>query len=154
MAETTPLTRTAHFEMSHDTYTAGTVRGHELWSDEPTPIGDNAHPSPVDYLVTSLTTCQMAVLSFCLEKARIDHYTIDAEAETTEELVGEVANEMPNSTQKRVTHIDINLDLEVAKKDAERARRCLQAYDSGCVVGQSIKAGVDYDTSTSLTIAD
>jgi hypothetical protein len=32
----------------------------------------------------------------------------------------------------------------------DRAQRCLDVYDTGCIVGQSLRAGIDYTPETSL----
>jgi uncharacterized OsmC-like protein len=151
-SEETPLGRTAHFEKTHDSHTTGTVRGHEVESDEPEPIGNNAHPSPVDYLVTSLSTCQMTVLSLCLEKARVDDYEMSVDVQSVEQLQGSVAEEMPDGTRKRVERVDLELTLTVPEAHADRAGRCLEVYDTGCVVGQSIGDCVDYETETELVV--
>jgi uncharacterized OsmC-like protein len=145
-----------HFEMtSGSAYkTIGAVHAdgresHEIIFDEPDPRGDDDHPSPVMYLFASLVGCQMAVLCAALEKARIEDFRIKADAES-ERSLDEVAEEMPDGTAKRIEHIDIDLTLEVPKEYEDRAQRCLDVYDTGCIVGQSLRAGIDYTPETSL----
>lgn len=154
MSEDSVTSRSGHFEMTSDTYTRGNVRGHEIKSDESEPFGDAAHPSPVDYMLTSLATCQMAVLSRGLEKARIDEYRIEVNAETVEQDLGDVDDTMPEETAKRIPEIDIELTLEVPDEYTNRAERVLDVYDEGCVVGQSFKAGIHYEPETNIETTD
>lgn len=150
---------TAHFEKRADEVTEGEIRGkHELRADEPEwlPIGggNDEHPAPGDYLMTALVTCQISVLSQCLEKSRIENYHIEADATIDEIGQAEVPEEMPDNTTNRVEHIDVELTLEVPEEYASRAERCLEVYDAGCIVGQSYVAGIDYTPSVSLETAE
>lgn len=153
-------TYTATFEAGTDLkFAEGTLRGtHEVKSDEPEwlPVGggNDEHPSPVDYMVASLVFCQLSVLSQALEKARVEEFHVSADAEIDELGTDDVAEEMPENTANRVQHVSIDIDLEVPEEDESRARRCLEVYDTGCIVGQSFKNGVDYTPSTSLTLTD
>lgn len=136
-------------------FTRGVIRGkHELIFDEPEFIpvgaGEDAHPWPVDYLVASLAACQVSVLEQCLEKARIDSYEIEATADIDARGAEAVPAEMPENTGSRIEHVAIDIDLEVPAADEGRARRCLDVYDKGCIVGRSLRAGIDYTPTTSL----
>jgi hypothetical protein len=51
-----------------------------------------------------------------------------------------------------VKHIDIELELTVPEEYESRAQRCLDIYDQGCIVGQSYRAGVQYDPHVTLTV--
>jgi len=148
-----------HFEMtsSRPYKTIGILHAkgrssHEIVFDEPEPRGHDEHPSPVMYFLGSLAACQMAVLASALKKARVDDYHITVEA-ASDRGWGEVADEMPEGTAQRIDHIDIDLTLEVPEEHEARAQRCLEVYDTGCIVGQSLKAGVDYTPRTTLETA-
>lgn len=150
---------TARFETSSEQpYTKAKIRGiHEVVSDEPEWLpfggGEDAYPAPVDYMVSSLAFCQISVLQQCLEKARIEEFSIEVEthAEFTE---SDVPEEMPPNTANRVDHITVDVWVEVPTEDEPRARRCVEVYDLGCVVGQSFKAGIEYTPNVTLGTRD
>ncbi|WP_418280632.1 OsmC family protein [Halorubrum sp. DTA98] len=148
--------RKATFEKTAGEPTRGLCRDkHEVLIDEPEWIprmgGEDAHPSPVDYMMTALAACQVSVLSQCLSKARIDDYNIKAEATIDDAGEDDVDENMPDHTANRIRHIDIQLHLEVPAEHEKRASRCLEVYDTGCIVGQSYKAGIDYEPTTHLS---
>lgn len=142
---------------NEDAVTRGLIRGsHEVILDESTELefgGSDAGPSPVDLMLTSLVACQVSVLQQCFEKARIEEYDIEAEATIDQTGAGEIPEEMPLNTAKRVGHIVIDLDVSVPEEFEPRARRCLDVYDDGCIVGQSFRSGIDYDTVADLTVS-
>lgn len=143
---------------SEDTVAQGVVRGkHELYADEPEWLeepgaGEDAHPAPVDYLVFGLVACQLEVLDQALKKARIEDYHIHAEAEVDRVGEDQPADEMLAHHAGRVSHIAVDLTLEVPPEYEGRAERVLDVYDTGCVVGQSYRAGIDYTPSTTLEL--
>ncbi|MGM0591449.1 MAG: OsmC family protein [Halobacteriota archaeon] len=153
--------RKGHFEKTADGFTRGVVRDtHEIVFDEPEDLpagaGDDEYPSPVDYMFSSLIGCQISVLSQCLHKARIEDFTIEADAVVPPDKLDEdgVPQEMPEHTGKRVRHIDIDLTVSVPKEYETRAQRCLEVYDEGCIVGQSFKGGINYSNETNLEVID
>lgn len=136
----------------------GVVRGkHELYADEPEWLeepgaGDDAHPAPVDYLVFGLVACQVEVLDQALKKARIEDYHLEAAAEVDRVGEDEPAEEMLAHHAGRVSHIEVDLTLEVPVEYENRAQRCLDVYDTGCVVGQSLREGVEYTPTATLEV--
>lgn len=137
-----------------DQFTHGVIRGtHEIRFDEPEfiPVGSGTdeYPWPVDHLFASLVACQVSVLKQCLEKARIDEFEIRATADIDWDE-GDIPKEMPENTAARIDHIAIDLDVRVPGEYESRAERCLAVYDRGCIVGQSLRAGIDYTPSTNL----
>ena len=147
-----------HFEKSSSApgKTVGVVNAtgesHRVVFDEPEPLGDDEHASPVAYMFSSLVACQLSVLAQCLEKSRIEEYEITADAEIDRRGRDEVAEEMPAHTAKRIEHVAITIDLEVPAEYEDRAQRCLEVYDQGCIVGQSFRAGIDYTPTTELRL--
>ena len=137
-----------------------TVRGkHQVFVDErdkkpPIGSGEDRYPTPVDYMLTSLVACQVAVLTQCLAKARIDEFSIEADADVSHEEAEAIPEEMPAHTGNRIRHVDIDLELTVPAEYETRAARCLEVYDEGCIVGQSFRAGIDYTTSTTFEVVD
>lgn len=151
--------RSGHFETSRDEQTRGTVRDtHEVVFDEPEflPVaeGDDTAPSPVDYLLSSLAGCQLSVLDQCLKKSRVEDYHVTCDATITEVGEGQIPEEMPGNTANRIHHVDVEITLTVPEADESRARRCAEVYDVGCIVGQSLRAGVDYDQSVTVELDD
>lgn len=144
---------------SDDQRAEGMVRGkHELYADEPEWLeepgaGDDSHPAPVDYLVFGLASCQVEILDQAMKKARIEEYHITAEAEVDRVGEDEPADEMLAHHAGRISHITIDLTLEVPEEFESRAQRCLGVYDTGCVVGQSLRKGIEYTPHTSLEVS-
>jgi len=138
----------------------GTVRGkHQVLVDErdrgpPVGSGQDLHPTPVDYMLSSLVACQVAVLTQCLAKSRVEEFAIEATAEVGRSGTGDVPDEMPENTATRIEHVEVRLELTVPPAFESRASRCLEVYDRGCIVGQSFSAGIDYDSETSLSLAE
>lgn len=157
-AHVDPVWKHARVEAnSEDEFTRAIVREkHEVMMDEGVELpfgGSDAHPSAVDLLVTSLVACQVSVLQQCFEKARIEEYSIEAEATIDNRLEDEIPEEMPSNTAKRVKHIVVDLDATVPEELEARASRCIDVYDDGCIVGQSLLEGIDYSTTASLSVA-
>jgi len=148
--------RKAVFQKSAGTPTQGICREkHEVFIDEPEWLraseGDE-HPSPVDYMMTALTSCQISVLAQCFAKSRVEEYDLEAEATISDAGEGDVADEMPEHTANRIRHVNIDIEVTVPEEYESQAQRCLDVYDSGCIVGQSFKNGIDYTPTTSLSI--
>lgn len=131
---------------------------HDLKSDEPDWLphgaGQDAHPAPMDYMIVALTACQVSVLSQCLEKSRVEDFTITAEGAIDSVRKEDVPEEMPGNTRTRVDHMSVDIEVEVPEEHEHRAERCLEVYDQGCIVGQSYKAGIPYTPETSVSVTD
>lgn len=135
----------------------GTIRDHAIQIDDSKTLeygGEDLAPSAVDYLVLGLVGCQLSALSQCLRKARIDEYEIEAEADLDDWWREAVAGDLPANLEKRVDHLTVRIDVTVPEAFERRAQRCLDVYDQGCIVGQSLRAGMDYTTETSVSSQD
>jgi putative redox protein len=131
-------------ELGTGTYTQQiTVGQHELVSDEPRPIGDDAGPTPYDLLLAALGACtSMTVRMYAerkgwpLERVRVTllHSRIHAEdcadCETTRGLIG---------------HIDRDVEL-TGDLDDDQRQRLLHIADR-CPVHQTLTSEVDIATS-------
>jgi uncharacterized OsmC-like protein len=150
----------ANIEASADSeYATINVRDkHDLFSDEPSWLpygsGADAHPAPMDYMIVALTACQVSVLSQCLEKARVEDFSISAEGAIDSIRKEDVPEEMPGNTRTRVDHMSVEITVDVPEEYEHRAERCLEVYDQGCIVGQSYKAGIQYTPETNITLSD
>lgn len=131
---------------------------HDLLSDEPDWLpygaGQDAHPAPMDYMTVALTACQVSVLSQCLEKSRVEEFTITAEGAIDSVRKEDVPEEMPGNTRTRVDHMSVDIEVEVPEEHQHRAERCLEVYDQGCIVGQSYRAGIPYTPETRVKVSD
>lgn len=129
---------------------------HELFVDEsehiPGSQGEQEHPSPVDYLIAALVSCQVSVLEQALHEADIEEYEIEALGAVDSLGNDEVPDEMPAHTTARVDHVDVDVTLEVPEEYEEEARGCLEAYNAGCIVGQSLTRGIEYTSSKELEV--
>jgi uncharacterized OsmC-like protein len=144
-----------------DSHKTATLRGkHTLHSDEPAWLpepmaGDDAHPAPVDFLLMSLTSCQVSVLEQCLENHGVEEYRIDCEAELDDyERDPDHPEHMPRHTALRIAHITVKMSLLTTPAYEETADRCLTVYDDGCIVGQSLDGGIEYTPLTSLQVRE
>jgi len=140
-------------------YTKAVLRDkHEVLIDEPTTMdvgaGNDDYPSPVDHMALSLATCQVSILAQALERARVEEFDITCDYDIGNTEREDVGEEMHDATGTRVRHINVDITLEVAEEDESRAQRCLDAYDVGCIVGQSFKAGIDYTPETELVVKE
>lgn len=133
----------------------GRVREHtfEVDDSESLPYGGyDLAPSAVDYMVAGLAGCQLAVLSQALRKARIEDWEIEMSAVPDAWWREEIPEDLPENQVKRVEHVAVQVDLTVPEEYEERARRVLDVYDQGCIVGQSFRAGIEYTPETSLSV--
>jgi len=148
--------RSGHLRATESERTHGTIRGHEVEFDEPRMEGKygDEHPSPVDHLLASLGGCQVSVLDQCLQKSRVDEYEIEADISVTEMGEGEIPGEMPSNTAMRIKEFQVDIDVTVPEEYERQATRCLEVYDVGCIVGQSLRSGIEYTPETSLSIDD
>ena len=133
----------------------GTIRNHTVRVDDSKTLeygGEDGAPSAVDYMVLGLLGCQLSALTQCLRKARIEEYEVAAEADLDDWRREDVSEELPENLVKRIDHLTVSLDVTVSEEYEARAQRCLDVYDQGCIVGQSIRAGIEYTPETSLSI--
>jgi len=140
---------------SDDEFAKADIRGlHEVLLDEPDwlpmDIGNDEYPAPVDHLVLGLVSCQLEVLDQAMRRARIEEYELEARGEVTKIGKRQVPEDMPGNTAAVIKEIEIDVSAEVPEEDAGRAEQCLEVYDQGCIVGQSLRAGIEYTPRTHL----
>jgi organic hydroperoxide reductase OsmC/OhrA len=76
-----------------------------------------------------------ASLKFCLERSRIEVLDMTARVEGTM-----VRNERGRF---RIDSLRVRLEPVVAPADVERMGRCLEMFEDFCIVGQSVRQGID-----------
>ncbi len=147
--------RACEFSAETDTpYNTATINGNTIRFDEgedvPGAIGDQEYPSPVDYLLASLVGCQVSVLEQTLHQAGIDEYKIQAYGQIKQTNQDDVPDAVPDHTATRIDHIDVDLTLRVPDQYQTDAEECLNTYNAGCIVGQSLLNGIDYTSNKKI----
>jgi len=131
-------------ESGSGTFTQQIIAGHhELVSDEPRPVGDDAGPTPYDLLLAALGSCtSMTVRMYAkrrdwpLEQVRVTlrHSRIHAE---------DCAN--CETRAGLIDHIDLDIELIGDLDDDQRQRLLLIA--GRCPVHQTLTSEIDIATS-------
>ncbi|HSK20917.1 MAG TPA: OsmC family protein [Longimicrobiales bacterium] len=106
-----------------------------LVTDEPPPLGEAAGPNPVRVLAAAVGNCMSASLKFCLSRSRIEVLDIKTVVEGTM-----VRNERGRF---RVGSMRVRIEPVVGPDDVERMARCLEMFEDFCIVGQSVRDGID-----------
>lgn len=143
---------TATMKCSNDRTNFIRVQGHSLYTDEPAHLshsfkkgGRGEAPSAFGYLLSAAMGCQVNSLEQMLHKARITEYDIDAECTGFSVTKGNV---------KRIQKLTLEITLTVGEADESRAERCLDVYEQGCVVGETLKRGMEFEIEKRLETTD
>ena len=131
-------------EAGSGTYTQQiTVGQHQLISDEPRPIGDDAGPTPYDLLLAGLGACtSMTVRMYAdrkgwpLERVQVTLRHLRIHAEDCAEC---------ETTKGWISHIDRDVELIGDLDDTQRQR--LLAIAERCPVHQTLTSEIDIATS-------
>jgi uncharacterized OsmC-like protein len=108
-----------------------------LDTDEPPPLGAGAGPNPARLLGAAIGSCLGASLLFCLRKARVEVAGLRVNVDG--ELVRNEANRL------RVGGVRVRLEPSLAgePQPPERLARCLELFESFCIVTESVRQGID-----------
>jgi organic hydroperoxide reductase OsmC/OhrA len=106
-----------------------------LLTDEPAPLGAGSGPNPARLLAAAVGNCMSASLKFCLDRAHIDVAALNTSVTGTI-----VRNERG---RLRIGSLSVRLEPVVATDDIERIGRCLGIFEDFCIVGQSVRDGID-----------
>ncbi|HEY8370365.1 MAG TPA: OsmC family protein [Thermodesulfobacteriota bacterium] len=107
----------------------------DLVTDEPPPLGNGEGPNPARLLAAAVGNCLAASLLFCLTRARIEVGGLTATVDAT---LGR--NEQG---RLRVTGMRVVLAPEVPAEARDRMARCLEIFESFCIVTESVRKGID-----------
>lgn len=125
---------------------------HTMHTDEPPDLGHSFKkggrgeaPSAFDYLIAAGMGCQVNTLEQMLHKARITEYDIEAEC---------TGYTFTEDNVKRVQRLDLRITLTVPEDVESQADRCLDVYEKGCVVGETLKRAVEFDVEKELVLDD
>lgn len=120
------------YEFSTDFDLAGVP---DLRTDEPPPLGEGEGPNPARLLAAAVGNCMSASLKYCLDRARIEVRELKTRVEGTI-----VRNEQG---RLRVGSLRVRLEPTLGADGAERIGRCLEVFEDFCIVGQSVRQGIE-----------
>lgn len=100
-------------------------------TDEPPPLGTGAGPDPSALLAASVGNCLASSFLFCVRKARIEPAGLDVEVR--------VFKKRDEHGRLRIGHLDVHLIPHLEETDRARLGRCLDLYESFCVVTESVR---------------
>lgn len=136
---------------SHDRTNYIRTQNHSLHIDEPEDLshsfkkgGRGEAPTAFGYLLSAAMGCQVNSLEQMLHKARIEEdYEIKAEC---------VGFTVTKDDIKRIQRLELELTLTVPEEDEPQAQRCLDVYEKGCVVGETLKRGMEFRIEKNLEL--
>lgn len=121
-----------------------------MFTDEPPDLGHSFKkggrgeaPSAFDYLLAAGMGCQVNTLEQMLHKARITEYEVEAEC---------TGYTVTQENLKRVQKLALAITLRVPPEKESQGQRCLDVYEKGCVVGETLKRAVDFDVEKELVL--
>ncbi len=106
----------------------------DLITDESPPLGEGKGPNPSRLLATAVGNCLAASLLFCLGKARLSLYGLEAEV-----LTEFTRNE---EGRLRIAGLQVRLLPHWTEETAAKARRCLEIFEDFCVVTHAVRNGL------------
>lgn len=125
---------------------------HTMFTDEPPDLGHSFKkggrgeaPSAFDYLLTAAMGCQVNTLEQMLHKARVERYEIEADC---------TGFTLTESNLKRIQKLALAIELRVPEEKESAASRCLDVYEQGCVVGETLKRGMEFTVEKTLILDD
>jgi uncharacterized OsmC-like protein len=106
-----------------------------ILTDEPSPLGTGAGPTPVLLLAAAVGNCLASSLRFCMNKAKLE----------LKDLSVEVATKLTRDEEQhlRVERIDVRMIPSVTLDVQRRMARCLELFESYCIVTESIRGSVN-----------
>lgn len=107
----------------------------DLLTDEPPPLGEGGGPNPARLLAAAVGNCMSASLKFCLDRAHLELEDLKTTVDGTI-----VRNERG---RLRIGSLRVRLEPTLDPADLERIGRCLEVFEDFCIVGQSVRQGID-----------
>jgi uncharacterized OsmC-like protein len=105
-----------------------------LWTDEPPPVGGGAGPDPSQLLAAAVGNCLGSSLLFCTQKAGLDVRDLEIEVVTT--------TRRDPGGRLRISDIRARLVPTVDIGVWRRMNRCLELFESFCIVTESVRQGI------------
>jgi uncharacterized OsmC-like protein len=111
----------------------------DLITDESSPLGGDAGPTPSRLMAVAVANCMAASLLFALRKYKNSPAKMGAKAKLTM-----TRNE---HNRLRITHIGVDLQLADKAEALEHLDRVLAQFEDFCIVTQSVRQGIKVDVS-------
>lgn len=108
-----------------------------IHTDAAPPLGDSTGPDPVELLAAAVGNCLASSFMFCVRKARLEPEGLAVEVE--------VIRERDEQGRMRVGRMRARLVPRLSEADRARVGRCLELFESYCVVAESVRAGIPID---------
>lgn len=118
----------------------------DLITDEREPLGGGEGPSPGMLLQTAIANCLASSLLFCLEKARLEVKDLEAEVHA---VVGR--NE---EGRMRIQRVRVRLLPTMEGDGVQKMGRCLEVFESFCLVTESVRQGLPVDVEVTPRSAE
>ncbi|HSH46676.1 MAG TPA: OsmC family protein [Longimicrobiales bacterium] len=113
----------------------------ELVTDEGPPLGDGNGPTPSRLLAAAVGNCLSASLLFCLGKRGVELKDLGTRVKGTI-----VRNE---NKRLRIGSLHVQLEPTLPAEDMQRMERCLEVFRDYCIVGESVREGIDVTVDVS-----
>ncbi len=118
----------------------------ELTTDEPPPLGAASGPNPARLLAAAVGNCMSASLKFCLQRSRIEVQEMTTRVEGTL-----VRNEQG---RYRIGELRVRIEPRLDAGQREKIGRCLEIFEDFCIVGQSVRDGIDVSVEVAPQAAE
>ncbi len=105
-----------------------------LVMDEPAPLGGESGPNASKVLAATVGNCLCASLLFCLQKSKVDVYGMRATVD------GVMARNREG--RWRIREMNVEISPEVSEGNRKKLERCIELFESFCIVSQSIEQGI------------
>src|SRR6185369_11286810 len=105
-----------------------------LTTDEGPPLGAAAGPDPAELLAAAVGNCLASSFLYCVRKAHIEPEGLAVEVAVT--------RERDPQGHVRIGRMRVRLEPSLSETDRARFRRCLQLFESFCIVTESVRAGI------------
>jgi len=110
-----------------------------LVMDEPAPLGGDSGPNASKVLAATVGNCLCASLLFCLQKSKVDVSGMKATVD------GVMARNQEG--RWRISEMNVEISPEVSEGSGKKLGRCVELFESFCIVSQSIEQGIPINVS-------
>src|SRR5690606_4222836 len=93
-------------------------------------------------LAAAVGNCMSASLKYCLDRSRVELQDLRVRVE------GSIARN--ERGRFRIAAMRVRLEPTLAEQDLDRIGRCLEIFEDFCIVGQSVRQGIDIEVDVPL----
>lgn len=113
----------------------------ELRTDEGPPLGAGNGPTPSRLLAAAVGNCLSASLLFCLERRGVAPRDLGTRVQGT--IVRNPGGRL------RIGALHVQLEPTLQADDMRRMEQCLAVFRDFCIVGESVRQGIDVTVDVS-----